>query len=761
MSEIATQSAAQTLDDVPRPLLERASGKSFVAHAKLIGFFTLISRVLGLAREIVAGHYLGTGLVASAFTVSFTIPNLFRKLFGEGALSAAFIPLYAQALKAEKAAGPPPSLTGDVPSPLSANSSDERTIDVSIETVIPIPSPGTPGEGQGEGLLLRPGEKDPHPDPLPEYREREKIGTTNDSPSPGTPGEGWGGGLNGERTVEKTPSLTLPRSQHEPPAHLRSMKDKHASTCHPERSEGSLPSAAEEILRCAQDDGLKPSIHLQSSTGGGNKTVRTFLTPNKQGGSANDFAAASVNLLCAVLLGITIAGEILLGAWMLLERGMRPDRMLTLRLTAIMLPYVLLICGTAFLSGILQVHKRFGPPAFAPVLLNVCHIVVVFIGASLLGLHGRNAGASPGHVAALQTTLVYWLAFFVLVAGVLQWMVLLPALKASGFRFKLVPHFWTPMVRRMLKLTVPVAMGAGVLQLSVLLDKGISTVLMAGVDSAGHVVSYFSFFGRQVRYPMEIGAPARLNLAQFLYQFPLGVFAIALATAIFPSLAGDALDKDRDRFRSALRGGIEATLWEGIPASLGLILVRGPAIRLLFQHGQITAHDADLIGQSVLYYSGAIWAFSLLQIVNRAYYAIHDTVTPLVMSIVNIVLNLVVEIPLLWWLGESAMAVGTLVSFAIQAVVMLVMLNRKIGGLGLRRSFAPVVKMVAAAAAMGLACWGVQKLPMYPHGNSRVSWLMQLGILMTVGAGVYVGACAIMGIGVMEQIIPRRKSRAR
>jgi hypothetical protein len=146
MSEIATQSAAQTLDDVPRPLLERASGKSFVAHAKLIGFFTLISRVLGLAREIVAGHYLGTGLVASAFTVAFTIPNLFRKLFGEGALSAAFIPLYAQALKAEKAAGPPPSLTGDVPSPLSANSSDERTIDVSIETVIPIPSPGTPGE---------------------------------------------------------------------------------------------------------------------------------------------------------------------------------------------------------------------------------------------------------------------------------------------------------------------------------------------------------------------------------------------------------------------------------------------------------------------------------------------------------------------------------------------------------------------------------------------------------------------------------------
>src|SRR5207248_659049 len=78
---------------------------SFLAHAKLIGFFTLISRFLGLAREMVAGHYLGTGVVASAFTVAFTIPNLFRKLFGEGALSAAFIPLYAQAVKKESGVG--------------------------------------------------------------------------------------------------------------------------------------------------------------------------------------------------------------------------------------------------------------------------------------------------------------------------------------------------------------------------------------------------------------------------------------------------------------------------------------------------------------------------------------------------------------------------------------------------------------------------------------------------------------------------------
>src|SRR4051812_32464393 len=90
------------ITDVPAPAAETHS-RAFVGHAKLIGFLTLISRFLGLGREIVAGHYLGTGIVASAFTVAFTIPNLFRKLFGEGALSAAFIPLYAQSIKHDHA----------------------------------------------------------------------------------------------------------------------------------------------------------------------------------------------------------------------------------------------------------------------------------------------------------------------------------------------------------------------------------------------------------------------------------------------------------------------------------------------------------------------------------------------------------------------------------------------------------------------------------------------------------------------------------
>ena len=556
-----------------------APASSFLSHAKLIGALTFLSRIVGLAREVVAGHYLGTGVVASAFTVAFTLPNLFRKLLGEGALSAAFVPLYAQA---------------------------------------------------------------------------EKRGVTED------------------------------------------------------------------------------------------------------GQPARDFAAASVNLLALILLSITVIGEAIIAACILTASGDRPDYVLMLKFAAVMLPYVMFVCGGAFLSAILQVHRRFGAPAFAPVLLNLCHIAVVFGGAWFLGLRGRDP--QTPRVIELQATLAMWLAVTVLLAGALQVAILLPALRATGFRFRPAARIWTPSVRKMLVLSIPVAIGAGVLQLSVLLDKGISYGLMQGVDANGRLVTHFSFAGEQVRYPMEMGATRRLDLAQLLYQFPLGVFAIALATAIFPSLAADAFDSDREGFKRVLRQGIEATMWEGLPASVGLILVAEPASRLLFQHGQITAHDAALIARSTMVYAGAIWAFSMLQIINRAYYAVHDTMTPLVMSAVNIVLNLVVEIPLLWWMGEAAMAVGTLVSFSIQALVMLLMLDRRVGGAGLPLLIKPALKMLAATAVMAAVLWALKISPLYPRGASRWIWSAQLALMIGVGAGIYLAASHLMGLETLRQLVPKRRT---
>jgi putative peptidoglycan lipid II flippase len=545
---------------------------SFVRHARLISILTLISRMLGMAREAVSAHYFGAGIVSSAFTVAFTVPNLFRKLFGEGALSAAFIPLYAKALK-------------------------------------------TDGTHDGQD------------------------------------------------------------------------------------------SAA--------------------------------------------FAAAGFNLLCLILLALTLIGEGIIFALIWSDPTMRADRLLTLKLAAIMLPYVLLICGTAFLSAVLQVHRRFGLPAATPIVLNIVHIVVIIIGARLLGL-SAHAAETP-QLVARQTTLAYWLGAFVLVAGTLQIGMLWRPLKQVGFAFRLAGQLWTAPIQRMIRLSIPVALGAGVLQISVLMDKGLSLMLQQGPNS-----THFTLWGHVLRYPMELGAPARLNWAQFLYQFPLGVFAIALATAIFPALSADA--EDRPRFTSALRQGIELTLFEGLPAGIGLMLVADPAVRLLFQHGQITPHDSVLIGRSVIFYSAALWAFSLQQILNRGYYALHDTLTPLILSVATLVINVLVELPLIWTrLGEAGMAAGTAVSFTFQAIIMLWLLDRKSGGLDLRKIAAPALKMLIAAGVMTAACLLLRQCAFYPQTHTRQAWAMQLMLTIVTGAVVYLGACRLLGLDVVRHLLPKRR----
>ncbi len=588
--------------------------KSFLSHAKLIAVITFASRLLGYAREKAAAHFFGPSPLWDAFVYAFTIPNLFRKLLGEGALSQAFIPLYAKAVKAETT-----------------------------------PSPGTPGEGTSALA----GTEDPHPNPLPAYRERG-------------------------------------------------------------------PDA-----------------------------------------SAMGFAVASVNLLMLLTTAVTVAGELLLLA-LLLIGGWSDASRLALLLSALMLPYVTLVCGAAFLSGILQVHRRFAAPAATAIVLNLIQIIAMVVLAMRYDLT-TDAG---------QRVAIWWLAACVLVSGFLQVAILLPGLYATGFRFKLVREFWTPRVKRMLMLSIPVAISAGVLQIGVLMDRQISFMLSA---RAGEPT--FTLLGHTIAYPFDAGAVTRLNWAQFMYQFPLGVFAIAIATAIFPKLSEDAgescqlsvvscqksggssLTTDNRQlttFQSTLRRGIEASLFIGLPASAGMIVVALPATRLLFEGGKTTFEHAQWIAQSTAIYSAAIWAFSVQQILNRGYYALHDAKTPLVWTSINLLLNLVIEIPLAFTkLGESAMAAGTLGSFAIQTTIMTVLLCRRVG-LDMRPMLVTCAKMLVATLLMMAACVGVRMLFPASERHHLPTHALEAFAIMATGGVVYFVACQLLGLPVMSFLKRKR-----
>ena len=548
-------------DPIAAPVPANAPA-SFVGHARVIGAITFVSRVLGLAREMIVFKFIGAGPVLDAFKYAFVLPNLFRKLLGEGALSAAFIPLYGRAMR------------GDA---------------------------------------------------------RE----------------------------------------------------------------------------------------------------------------ANAFAARAVALQLLILVAITIVGEALLYA--ILRLALRPETMLGLQLAMLMLPYVIFVCAAALLGGILQVHRRFVATTLTSVLLNATMIVaiaIVTLRADLSTDAGRHAA-------------VWGQAASVLVAGVAQVLLLVPSLRTSGFRFRFDGAIWTPEVARMLRLTVPVALGLGVLQLGVMLDKQISFTMSPQSD--GRAVGQLA--GVSFSLPMAAGAVSRLDLAQYLYQFPLGVFGIAIATALFPQLSGDAHGAERGAdltpFRNALSRGITASLFIGLPASAGMAVVALPAIRLLFEGHAFTYADSLLTARSTAIYSSVIWAFSVQQILNRGYYALHDMRTPLYWGAINLAINLAVEIPLLWTLGESAMAVGTVASFLVQTTAMTLLLGRRVG-LPLREFAAPALKMTLATLGMLIACagvrWGV------PWHASKPGYAAELFAIMTVGGVAYFALCAALSLPVAH-LIPAKFRR--
>jgi putative peptidoglycan lipid II flippase len=184
-----------------------------------------------------------------------------------------------------------------------------------------------------------------------------------------------------------------------------------------------------------------------------------------------------------------------------------------------------------------------------------------------------------------------------------------------------------------------------------------------------------------------------------------------------------------------------------LPASIGLILVRYPTVRLIYQRGNFTAFDTRWVTLSLIFYSAGIWAFSVQQILNRAYYAMHDMTTPMVLSIVTLVVNTIVEVPLAFThLGEAGLAAGTLASFALQAIVMLFMLDRKVGGIGMKQILIGLAKMLLACAVMTGACLGIEAISIFPRGVGHLASLEQLIILMIVGGISYAGMCWWTGL---------------
>ena len=402
---------------------------------------------------------------------------------------------------------------------------------------------------------------------------------------------------------------------------------------------------------------------------------------------ARQLASMTIALMVIVLGVVTLAGEALLFVF----SASQDHGNLAVWLTMIMLPYMPMVCVVAILGAMLQVHGKFGPAAAAPVILNLL-IVAAAIGFDLV------LGASDSAATEKQRLAhVGLVASSVVLAGVIQVVWALWALR--GHEWWVRNYIGARMhMRVVLRQLAPMILGLGVLQLNTFFD---------GLLASYPTVVGDTIFGYD--YPLEIGANATIGFAQRLYQFPLGVFGIAIATAIFPLLTRQS--ESLEHFTATVRRGLRLTIYIGLPASVGLMLVREPLTAVILEGGDFTPENTQRVARVLLGYAPAIWAYSMIHVLTRAFYARGDSKTPAVVAVMVVALDLVLNCTLIWTpLKEAALAWTTSISSVVQVLLFVwIMRRHAIKPVG-REVVMSWIRTILATLVMAAVVWAVAGL---------------------------------------------------
>ena len=436
--------------------------------------------------------------------------------------------------------------------------------------------------------------------------------------------------------------------------------------------------------------------------------------------SAWKLASAVLNLLAVALCITVVVGELLLwGIGQLLPAG--GDGQLLLGLTAVMLPYLLLICLAAQISAILHSLRHFTAPAFSPVLLNLVWIVAV------LAIAPRYATA---------TEQIYVVAACVIVGGLLQVTALVPTLFRHGFRYT---AGWTrshSQLREIVQAMLPVIVGLSITQINTLSDSVIAWSFSLPEAATSAEANGIQF--------LESGTASALFFGQRMYQFPLGMIGVALGTVLFPLLARHAERGRLDLLRGDLERGLRLMISIGLPASAGLILLAAPITSLLFQRGAFDAKDAAQTTAMISAYASGVWAYCGLLIVHRGYYAAGDRQTPLRIGLWTVLLNLALNFALLWPLGGTGLALATSLSAMIQVVAATWLIQRRIGRFDWRGLAGVIARTVVATSAMSAVCWWT--LGRFVDGDGLFPRILQVTVPLLAAIVVYFSMAWLLGL---------------
>ena len=463
----------------------------------------------------------------------------------------------------------------------------------------------------------------------------------------------------------------------------------------------------------------------------------SFIQEHEQSGAAaaGKLASGVLTVLAVVLGGLVVVGEILL--WLGL-RAVAPgsETAMLLRLSAIMLPYLLFICLVAQISAIMHGLRHFIWPALEAIVLNVIWLACLWWVASWF---------------ESKTTQIQLIAASVVVAGVVQLLAPLPTLRRLGFRFDRDWRAAGPKIKAIALAMFPVVIGLSIEQLNTFFD----SLIAWGFSRPQTGSEVISWLPGSLEYPLEPGTASALYFGQRVYQFPLGVFGVALSTVIFPLLSQHAGQGRMDRLREDFSLGLRLVFYIGIPASVGLMILATPLTSLLFRHGEFTADDARQTAQMIWGYGIGVWAYCGVLILQRGYYAVGDRVTPLRIGFLGIVVDLTMNLTLIWPWGALGLALSTALSAILQFALIAWLVQERIGRLDWSSLAQAAGRAATGSGVMGIVCLGV--LWILPDGTGLAARCATVLIPLVVALAAYFSMAWWLGMSEIWLLFRRER----
>jgi putative peptidoglycan lipid II flippase len=426
---------------------------------------------------------------------------------------------------------------------------------------------------------------------------------------------------------------------------------------------------------------------------------------------AEELAAVALGASAAVLMLVSAAGVVFapeIVRFVTLEFGASNDKLLlAIGLARVMFPYILLIGVASLLMAILNAHHHFFSSAFAPALLNLSMI----LGAWLL----RNSFEEP----------VYAMAVGVMIGGGLQILLQIPFLRRIGFPIRIMWNLRHPGLLRIFALLLPVLFGQAVREVNVLVGTMLAWYLGEGMVSA----LYYSYR---------------------LMHLPLGVFGLAVATAILPTMSAASSVDDMGKLKSTLSQGLRSVFFVMLPATAGLIALRIPIIRLLFEHGSFDSIATNNTAYALVFYSVGLFAFAGSRVLAFAFYSMKNTKLPVIVAACAMVSNIFISILLMYPMRQGGLALASSISSTINMIVLWILLERTIGGIGLRKILSAALKMLVLSLVMGLGVAFLAAICGTLTGTATLfGKLVQVFVPVAGGIAIYGGGAYALG---MEEI---------